>query len=71
MILDAKQENSYYVGHEQARYRQARPNPFHADGRRFDALCLAARGREINTVAKLLVEAGRSAPDSMTPRSAA
>ena len=57
--LDAKHKISYNVGHEQARCRQARPNPLHALRGRFDALVSRLADVSINTVSKLLEDAGR------------
>jgi IS1 family transposase len=60
ILLDAKHESSYHAGHEQTPRCPARPNPLNALRRRFDAFRLASLADvSINTVSKLLEDAGR------------
>ena len=58
ILLDAKQESSYHAGHEQAPIGKARPNPHHPGRGIVPAFDLAGCGVSINTVTKLLVDAG-------------
>ena len=60
-LFDVKHIISYTPGHEQAAPRQARPNPIDAVRRLVDAVDLPPRRCSINTVDKLLRDAGEAA----------